>query len=251
MADLGEVEWIVPEWAAPATVRAAVSMRSGGVSTGGYASLNLAGHVDDAADRVVENRRRLSRALGLPQEPRWLNQLHGTSIVAADEAAAPTTADGAWSDRPGTVCAVLTADCLPVLMCDRAGTKVAAVHAGWRGICAGILDNAVKEFVVSGIPADQILVWFGPAISALNYEVDDVLRDQFFAGQPNCADAFTAGRPGHWYLDLYVAAHRILKLNGVQEISGGGFCTYSDKRFYSYRRQPICGRHASLIWLAP
>ncbi len=249
MAGLSELDWIIPDWSAPPCVRAAVSTRLGGVSRDGYASLNLATHVGDEPDMVAENRRRLANALDLPQAPCWLAQVHGTAVVQASGAGVQLVADGAWSNRAGVVCAVLTADCLPVLLCDRDGTRVAAVHAGWRGMCAGILENAVNNFVDAGISADRILAWLGPAISAPNYEVDGALHGRFCALQPNCADAFTAGRPGHWYLDLYVAAQAILKLNGVQEISGGGFCTYHDDRFYSYRRQSKCGRQASLIWI--
>lgn len=250
MAGLAGLECIVPDWPAPDNIRAAVSTRFGGVSHAGYASLNLADHVGDDPAAVAENRRRLADALTLPQPPRWLAQVHGIAVVQADALASAVEADGSWSARAGTVCAVLTADCLPVLMCDRAGTRVAAVHAGWRGMCAGILQAAVRQFIGAGTSAEQILVWFGPAISARNYEVDDALREQFCANQPACAAAFAPGRPGHWQLDLYAAARSMLMLSGVKSFSGGGFCTYDDERFYSYRREAVCGRQAALVWIA-
>ncbi|MEJ2138092.1 MAG: peptidoglycan editing factor PgeF [Gammaproteobacteria bacterium] len=250
MAGLTRLEWLVPDWPAPDRIRAAVSTRLGGVSHGGYASLNLADHVGDEVALVAENRRRLAGALSLPEEPRWLEQVHGTAVISADDSVGPAQADGSWSSRAGVVCAVLTADCLPVLMCDRAGTTVAAIHAGWRGMCAGILQTAVRRFTDAGISPEDILVWFGPAISAGNYEVDDALQDRFISKQRACTAAFSAGRSGHWQLDLYAAARSILMLKGIHDFSGGDSCTYDDERFYSYRRAAVCGRQASLVWIA-
>jgi YfiH family protein len=251
------IKFVRPEWNAPACVQAVATCRYGGVSTAGYQSLNLATHVDDDPQCVRQNRQRLEAALQLPQAPRWISQVHSADIVCADDvpihaevnATALVAADGAWTNRPGTVCAVLTADCLPVLMCDAAGTRVAAVHAGWRGLAAGILDAALDAFFRAGTSAEQISIWLGPAIGPGAYEVDAVVRDALLQREPECQAGFTATRPGHWNFNLNMAASAILGARGIREISSADVCTYSDERFYSYRRDHLCGRQASLIWL--
>lgn len=244
------IELIHPDWPAPAHVRALATTRTGGVSDGPYASLNLGDHVADTTGQVAANRSRLRAAAKLPGEPCWLDQVHGSEVLSLPAAAALPRGDGAIADRAGVVCAVLTADCLPVLLCDRAGTIVAAVHAGWRGLAAGILDTAVAGFARAGVPAAKLLAWLGPAIGPAAYEVGDNVRAALRAGadapgwQPNAA--------GRWQCDLYTLARTRLAAAGVSAISGGGFCTHREReRFFSYRRDGQCGRQATLIWLEP
>jgi polyphenol oxidase len=243
------LEFIRPGWAAPPHVQAVVTTRAGGVSQGAYGTLNLAAHVGDDPALVTDNRQRLAAALPLPAAPRWLRQVHGIANVCADESLEPVAADAAWSATPGTVCAVLTADCLPVLLTDRAGTRVAAVHAGWRGLAAGVIEQSVAGFVTAGIAPAEMLAWLGPAISAAHYEVDAQVRDAFVGRDARFATSFASTRPGHWHFDLYVTARRILLAAGVADISGDDLCTYADTRLFSYRRERDCGRQAALIWL--
>ena len=236
--------WLPAEWPAAPRVHAATSLRVGGVSPSPWASLNLAVHVGDEPARVYENRRRL----GLPAEPLWLEQVHGTTVVAAHAVVPGKTprADAAWTDRPGVICAVLTADCLPVLFCDRAGRRVAAAHAGWRGLAAGVLEATVAALAV---PGTELLAWLGPAIGPVAYEVDAAVRDAFLASDPETTAAFTTTRPGHWQCDLYHLARRRLASLGVQ-VTGGEHCTFREAdRFFSYRRDGRTGRMASVIWI--
>lgn len=245
------LDFIVPQWPAPARVRAIVTTRNGGVSQGHYASLNLATHVGDDPGAVAANRALLRSRL--PTEPVWLEQVHGTNIVMAEsspgERSLPPVADGAWTRQPGVVCAVMTADCLPVLFCDDAGSVVAAAHAGWRGLCAGILERTVEAMRVA--PA-HIQAWLGPAIGPGAFEVGADVRSAFLQHDAGAAAAFVAGKePGKWLADLYLLAKIRLARAGVIDVFGGGFCTYTDaERFYSYRRDCATGRMASLIWLA-
>jgi YfiH family protein len=223
-----------------------VTTRAGGVSQGPWASLNLASHVEDAPAAVAENRSRLAAALHLPSEPLWLTQVHGTVISSADNGLG-CEADGSYADRPGVVCAVLTADCLPVLLCDRGGNEVAAVHAGWRGLANGVIEAALDRFRAS---PGEILAWLGPAIGPDAFEVGDEVREAFLADDRAAEAAFRPARPGHWLADLYALARLRLARRGVKAVSGGGFCTLSDAgRFYSFRREPVTGRMASLIWI--
>jgi YfiH family protein len=176
----------------------------------------------------------------------WLEQVHGTAVVAAADWRPGSVADAAWSERSGAVCAVLTADCLPVLFCAQDGSRVAAAHAGWRGLAAGVLEATVASL---GGPPGSLLAWLGPAIGARAYEVDAAVRDTFVVADPGAATAFVATRPGHWHADLYALARRRLKGVGVHAVHGGGLCTASDpERFYSYRRDGVTGRMASLVW---
>jgi len=248
-------DWIVPDWPAPARVHAGMTTRIGGVSQGPYASLNPASHVGDDPAAVAENRRRL-RA-GLPDEPFWLNQVHGVAVAEfADASGMPPEADASVARRPGQVCAVLTADCLPVLFCDRAGTVVAAAHAGWRGLAAGVLEATVASMRV---PADGVLAWLGAAIGPEVFEVGEEVREAFVAAHPLAATAFRPAWPGtldhaprKWLADIYALARIRLAAIGVGEVYGGGLCTVRDAaRFYSYRRDGVTGRMASLIWLNP
>lgn len=236
-----------PDWPAPARVRACVTTRAGGVSRGPFASFNLADHVGDDPAAVAHNRAALRRALALATEPCWLRQVHGTRVIEAARAAPGETADGAWTDRPGLVCAVLTADCLPVFLCDRAGTRVALLHAGWRGLAAGIIEAGVDALA---LPPERLLAWLGPAIGADAYEVGDEVRQAFLARDRRAADAFRLGVRGRWQLDLYAAARQCLAAQGVGAIHGGTYCTARQADlFYSYRRDGSTGRMASLIWL--
>jgi YfiH family protein len=169
-------------------------------------------------------------------------------VVRADDVAGRIKADGAWTETPGVVCAVLTADCLPVLFCTQDGTRVAAAHAGWRGLCAGVLELTTDNFLQAGFAPDNILVWLGPAIGPVAYEVDAAVRDAFLVRGAALENCFAATRPGHWNFDLCAAARLILAGRGISHVSGGDMCTFNDQRFYSHRRDPGCGRQATLIW---
>ena len=243
MADA--VGWIEADWPAPPGIRAGTTTRAGGGSRGHWASLNLAAHVDDDTAAVAANRARLRDALRLPAEPFWLEQVHGKRLVEAGDTG-DRRADGSWTRAPGVVCAVLTADCLPVLLCDRAGTRVAAVHGGWRGLAAGVIGAAVEALAV--VPAD-IMAWLGPAIGPDAFEVGAEVRSAFLAVDAGHEGDFRPGADGRWLADLYGIARRQLLGLGVSGIYGGGYCTFRDAgRFYSYRRDGTTGRMASLIW---
>lgn len=257
---------IQPDWPAPARVRAASTLRAGGVSRGSYASLNLSAGVGDDEASVARNRRILLEMLDLPAEPLWLRQVHGTSVLELDGSDPPATtphpeqrssgppslsqtpvADGAVTSRPGQPCAVLTADCLPVLFCDISGTRVAAAHAGWRGLAGGVLESAVRRM---GVEPGQLLAWVGPGIGQEAYEVGGEVREQFVASEPNAVECFTANANGRWQADLHGLARRRLRSAGVRMTYGGGWCTHSEsKRFFSHRREAPCGRMATMIWL--
>lgn len=237
---------IVPDWPAPPNVRALVTTRNGGVSAAPFDSFNLGGHVGDRIEAVTENRARLRRHL--PADPVWLEQVHGTEVVDLDRLPENVCGDAVLSGRPGVVCAVMTADCLPVLFCDDAGSVVAAAHAGWRGLVAGVLEEAVAAM---RLPPERILAWLGPAIGPDAFEVGNEVRDAFLAADPGCGDAFIAGaEPGKWMADLFELARRRLARAGVVRIYGGGVCTWRDaSRFFSYRRDGATGRFASMVWL--
>jgi YfiH family protein len=240
-------DWIVPDWPAPARVRALVTTRSGGVSQGPYASLNLGLKVADDPQAVARNRARLREHL--PAEPKWIAQVHGNKVVDADRLQGLPEADGSVSRRPGTVCAVMVADCLPVLFSDRAGTVVGAAHAGWRGLAAGVIENTVAAMDVD--PAD-LVAWLGPAIGPDAFEVGADVRDAFLAQDAGAAPAFRDHRPGKWLADLFWLARRRLAALGVKAIHGGGLCTFSDPaRFFSHRRDRVSGRMAALVWIQP
>ena len=240
-------DWLSPEWPAPPGVTALTTIRPGGISRGPFASMNLAAHVGDDPEAVAANRRALRAALDLPAEPLWLNQVHGTGVVDAGNGAGEATpeADAAVSVVAGKACAVLTADCLPVLLAAKDGRAVAAAHAGWRGLAAGVLEAAVARL---GVPPDTLLAWLGPAISQAAFEVGDEVRAAFVAADPEAAAAFLPNAAGRWQADLYALARRRLSAAGVAAVYGGGECTYDDSgRFYSYRREARCGRMASII----
>lgn len=238
-------DFIVPDWPAPPNVRALVTTRAGGVSAGPWASLNLGDHVGDDPAAVAENRRILRARL--PAEPHWLRQVHGTRCVDAALATADSEADAAFVRHPGAVCAVLTADCLPVLLCDAAGTVVAAAHAGWRGLAAGVIEATVRAM---DVPGEQLMAWLGPAIGPQNFEVGGEVRATFTAHDPAAAAAFAVRPGGKWLCDIYGLARQRLAVLGVRRVAGGDFCTVREAgRFYSYRRDGATGRMASTIWM--
>lgn len=241
------IELLLPQWPAPPRVRACTTTRVGGVSLAPYDTLNLATHVGDVPAAVAENRRRLHAQLRLPAAPRWLNQVHGSCAAAAAEVTAPRDADASHTDHAGVVCAVLTADCLPLLLCDRAGRRVAAVHAGWRGLHGGVIEQTVAAL---GVPGEELLVWLGPAIGPAAFEVGGEVRDAFLTFDAQAAAAFVPSPAGRWLADLYTLARQRLARLGVHAVYGGDRCTFSEpQQFYSYRRQPQTGRMASLIWI--
>jgi YfiH family protein len=240
--------YLQPDWPAPTNVRAASTFRTGGVSRAPYDDFNLAAHVGDDPKAVQENRRILRAALRLPNEPCWLDQVHSDAVVEATARAQPLRADACVARNIGQVCAIMTADCLPVLFCSRNGDRVAAAHAGWRGLAAGILDNTVGSL---GLPGHELIAWLGPAISQSAFEVGDDVRVAFLARDSGSSHAFAPNSRGRWQCDLYELARRNLSQLGVTAVYGGGHCTYADEdRFFSYRRDGQCGRMASLVWIA-
>ncbi|MDE2235562.1 MAG: peptidoglycan editing factor PgeF [Gammaproteobacteria bacterium] len=241
-------DWIIPDWPAPARVRAVSTTRNAGVSSGVYASLNLGAHVGDAAESVAENRRRLRDALKLPREPRWLRQIHGNRVIKIDDMQIEQECDAAYTSDAGQICTIMAADCLPVLLCNRKGTVVAAAHAGWRGMAAGVLEATLAAMAV---PTESVLAWLGPAIGPDAYEVGEEVRSALTRGQPQADQAFESIRDGKWLCDLYLLAGQRLRQAGVPHVYGGGFCTHTERaRFFSYRRDGECGRMGTLIWIA-
>jgi len=241
-------EFVLPDWSAPATVRAVVTTRIGGVSHGPYDSFNLATHVGDDPQAVHANRAALHATLHLPSDPVWLRQVHGIKVVDAAHCSAEPEADGAIARVPGKVCVVLTADCLPVFLCDRRATRVAVLHAGWRGLANGILEAGVQAL---DCPGRDLMAWLGPAIGPQAFEVGEEVRHAFMAHDLQAGQAFLAHGAGKYLADLYLLARQRLSRLEVGEVTGGSFCTVTDaKRFYSYRRDGATGRMASLIWLA-
>lgn len=236
---------LIPDWPAPANVRALQTTRQGGFSVAPYDTLNLGDHVGDEPLIVARNRMQLNALL--PSEPVWLKQVHGTTVVDTVVAGCGVpVADACLARNAGTVCVVMTADCLPLLLCDEAGTVVAAVHAGWRGLCDGVIEATVRAM---GVPAQQVMAWLGPAIGPQAFEVGGEVRAAFIAQQPQAAVAFTA-RGDKFLADLFMLARQRLQALGVTRIHGGGVCTYSDReRFFSYRRDGVTGRMGSFIWL--
>jgi YfiH family protein len=245
-----ETEFIRPDWPAPSNVRALQTTRAGGASVGSYKSLNLALHVGDDADVVQCNRRSVVEAFELPAEPVWLEQVHGIEVVELDHSRPqmPPKADGAVTSVPGIVCCVMTADCLPVFLCDAAGTRVGIAHAGWRGLANGVIETTVAAMGYGA--GGSLFAWLGPAISQPAFEVGPEVRAAFVARDAAAVGAFVPNPNGRWQADLYALARAALGRVGVTEIHGGDFCTHRDaRRFFSHRREAPCGRMASLIWL--
>jgi YfiH family protein len=249
-------DWAViqPAWPAPVWVRSAFTLRGGGVSVAPYNSLNLGTHVGDAAESVRENRRLVRERLGLPAEPVWLQQVHGTRVVEVDgvgvgDVGASGEADAVVTHMPGRVCVIQVADCMPVLFAARDGSAVGAAHAGWRGLAGGVLEQTVAKM---GVPPPQLLAWLGPTISQKNFEVGDEVREAFMQGDAGAASAFEANSRWRWQCDLYALARRRLAALGVGDVFGGNlnWCTYGDSwHFFSFRRDGQCGRMAALIWM--
>ncbi len=245
-SDSAGLELVIPDWPAPDQVQAGTTTRRGGQSRTHYQALNLASHVADVATDVTANRALLTRHLNLPREPQWLHQIHSATVIEAGDQPCPE-ADASWSRQPEQVCAVLTADCLPVLFCDLAGTRVASAHAGWRGLHAGVLSATIRAMA---LPPQQLMVWLGPAIGADAFEVGAEVVEAFVAKHPAYNAAFRQTDTSHWLCDIYQLARIELRQRGLAQIYGGGFCTFNDtERFYSYRRDGDTGRMASLIWL--
>ena len=247
--------WLTPDWPAPSNIKAVTTTKIGGVSKGAFDSMNLADHVEDDPQAVQANRAMLKEQLRLPGDPCWPTQVHGTDVVSAMEAKTGagvgpgigTEADGVYSLQSGEVCAVLTADCLPVLICDKAGTRIAAVHAGWRGLLAGVMEAALEKLE---IPGSETLVWLGPAIGPNAFEVGEEVRNQFIGRDPLTKAAFQQSSADRWWLDIVRLASIRLSIKGVNQVYGGDWCTFTDReRFYSYRRDGVTGRMASLIWI--
>jgi YfiH family protein len=242
---------IVPDWPAPPGIRAAFTLRTGGVSRPPFDGCNIAAHVGDEPRAVAANRALLRASLGLPAEPAWLEQVHGCGVADLDQQAPPGSpgpADAAVARIPGRVCAIQVADCMPVLLAAADGSAVAAAHAGWRGLAGGVLEATARAMRA---PPGELLAWLGPAIGQAHFEVGEEVRAAFLAADPGAAAAFTANARGRWQCDLYALARRRLAALGVSAIHGGGWCTYADPgRFFSYRRDGRCGRMAALIWRA-
>jgi polyphenol oxidase len=242
---------VVPDWPAPPNVRAVVTTRTlPGASKPPFDRFNLGVRAGDDAAAVVANRAALVEMLELPEAPRWLRQVHGIGVHDADALLADVDpeADAAVTRQPGRVLAILTADCMPVFLCADDGTAVGIAHAGWRGLSAGVIEATIAKL---GVAPAALVAWLGPAIGAKSYEVGDEVRAAFVEADTDDADAFAATRPGHWHCDLYALAHARLRRAGVARIAGGGFDTFSDERFYSYRRDRETGRFASLVWIEP
>ena len=241
-------EWLIPNWDAPQNIKAVMTTRQGGVSLVPFDSMNLGDHVNDDPQRVAENRISLKNRLNLPNDPLWLTQVHGVKVANADKQSTHTVeADASVAHKIGSVCAVMTADCLPVLFCNRQGTVVAAAHAGWRGLHAGVLEQTVKSM---NCLRSDVIAWLGAAISSQHFEVGAEVREAFISVQKEAIKAFIpSANKGKWLADIYYLARLRLQAIGVTQITGGESCTYHhEKLFYSYRREAKTGRMASLIW---
>jgi len=241
--------WIEPDWPAPPHVRVLSTLRGGGVSEGPYSSLNLAAHVGDRAEAVAANRLLLREAARLPGEPLWLEQVHGTAVVRhAGSAGTPPRADAAVAFELGRVCTVMTADCLPVVFTNRAGTRIGVAHAGWRGLVGGVLEATIAALEVP--PAD-LLAWLGPAIGPAAFEVGPEVREAYLTKIEGSEACFTSNHRGRYLANMYGLARLVLGAAGVASVHGGGWCTHEDvQRFFSYRRDGVTGRMATLAWLA-
>lgn len=239
---------IIPNWLVPKHLHAFTTTRTGGVSQAPFDSFNLGDHVGDELERVQQNRKHLVALANLPQFPLFLNQTHSTKVIRLPYQQSDLEADAVYTDKPNQVCLVMTADCLPVLFCNQQGNEVAAAHAGWRGLCDGILEATVAEFKS---PTEQIQAWLGPAIGPTAFQVGEEVVEQFCAVDPQARQAFIndPNASGKFLGNLYQLAQMRLQKLGISQILGGDFCTYNDReRFFSYRRDHKTGRMASLIW---
>jgi YfiH family protein len=242
------IDWIVPGWPLPGHVRVVSTMRAGGVSEGPYAALNLAAHVGDRPEAVTTNRRLLREAAHLPAEPLWLEQVHGADVARHDGTRATVRADASVAFAPGRVCAVMTADCLPVVFADRRGSRIGVAHAGWRGLLAGVLQATIAAL---DAPAADMHAWLGPAIGPQAFEVGAEVREAYAERLPGSEACFSRDEGGRYRADLYRLAARVLEGAGVAGVHGGGWCTHAQaERFFSFRRDGVTGRMATLGWLA-
>lgn len=236
---------LIPDWPAPANVKSLQTTRLGGVSSAPYDSLNLGDHVDDAPLSVARNRMLLNTLL--PSEPVWLNQVHGTVVTNADMTGFLPQADACIARHRDAVCVVMTADCLPVLLCDTQGSVVGAAHAGWKGLAAGVIEATVQAMEAT---PQNLMAWLGPAISQPAFEVGEDVRVVFVDADPQSSMAFIPGKSGKWLADIYKLARLRLNALGITQVYGGDFCTYRDsERFFSYRRDGATGRTGTFIWL--
>jgi YfiH family protein len=239
-------KWIPADWPAPHGIVAGTTLRHGGVSKGSFATLNLGAYTGDEANAVSENRNRFRSLCDLPSEPCWLRQVHGSKVIVEPPSGEPPEADAAITRKPGVVCVALTADCLPVIFASADGEELAVAHAGWRGLAGGVLEATVNA--MSSDPAD-LLAWLGPAISQSAFEVGGEVRDRYLAHDPAAAGCFAANERGRWQADLYGLARLRLASAGVEQVSGGEYCTFSEpERFFSHRRDGACGRMASFVF---
>ncbi|GJM05010.1 MAG: laccase domain protein [marine bacterium B5-7] len=246
MTDSVDELWLWADWPAPQHIRAGTSIRKGGSSKAPYNELNLATHVGDITADVIRNRNNLSKHLELPNEPSWLEQTHSSKIISLDHHQKNSVADGSYTSKKNNICAILTADCVPILFCNSEGTKIAAIHAGWKGICAGIIENAIKEFA----KPNSTLVWIGPCIGRQYYQVGRDVYEQCLDYSDSLKSAFQQINNEHWYCDLSNIVKIILRNSEVGLIYECGLCTYkSIDLFYSYRRENNTGRTASMIWM--
>ena len=237
---------LIPDWPAPAQVKTIQTTRRGGVSVAPYDSFNLGNHVGDSPLAVARNRMLLNELL--PSEPVWLEQVHGTAVADADHAACAVQADACIARHRGSVCVVMTADCLPVLLCDMQGSVVGAAHAGWKGLAAGVIEATVQAMDVD---PQNLMAWLGPAIGREAFEVGEEVRAIFVGHAPQAASAFVPGQHGKCFADLYTLARLRLNALGIAQIYGGGYCTYREReKFFSYRRDGATGRMGTFIWLA-
>ncbi|HEX8545303.1 MAG TPA: peptidoglycan editing factor PgeF [Pseudomonas sp.] len=237
-------DWLIPDWPAPAGIKSCVTTREGGVSLAPFDSLNLGDHVDDSPAAVASNRLHLTSTLNI--RPAWLKQVHGVAVAEADPSQV-MEADASWTAVPGIACTIMTADCLPALFCTLDGKRVAAAHAGWRGLAAGVLEATADSL---DVPPAQIMVWLGPAIGQPSFEVGAEVHEAFISIHPQTDEAFISSKnPGRFMADIYVLARLRLAAHGITAVYGGGFDTFTDSRFYSYRRNSRIGRFASLIWI--
>lgn len=236
--------WIKPDWPVKSNVHAAVTLRTGGVSLSPFDSFNLALHVNDNSDNVHQNRKRLSELLLLPSEPVWMEQVHGNQAIKAEQDGSIKQADASYTDKAHVVCAVLTADCLPILLASDDGAKIAAIHAGWRGLLSGVIANTINS-----IGTIKIIAWLGPAIGVSCFEVGQEVREFFVKKSAKFSTAFTQLNEDKYLADIYKLATIELASVGINQVYGGNFCTVTDKElFYSYRREGETGRMATLIW---
>lgn len=239
--------YLIPNWDAPKNICAYTTLRTGGVSQPPYDSFNLSTNVGDDLKAVTANRTKLKQDLQLPNEPYWLNQIHSDKVVAAKTQSDYSPADASYTTQANIVCAVLTADCLPILLCSKQGNLVAAIHAGWKGILNGIIEATIKTLPI--LPAD-LIVWFGPAIGPQAFEVGNDVREQFISADAKAQAAFAAITANKWLGNIYLLGKQRLNNCGITSIYGGEFCTYSDpKNFFSFRRSAKTGRMASLLFL--